>query len=284
VSFVQRRELQGQQRRAARLAYGYGVDLRRCAWLDQSQTTELLMRSVDRRWTATWTALDADSLEDRDQSPSHALLEEIESLVERLMAPLPGLRLLRREHTRNAHWPLVTPLSNAAGSLHVLIVDEAKLEALNPTVRKFVIGHALGHLHCGHGPLFSAYLQSRSHPLRKLIRTTLWPISKLGSFSADRAGLLSCMSVEAALTGIEALASRDAQVPWMPPQPSKALRQSALQDFEQSRLVQRLRSSDRDADTTASEDDPATRDEANKTSGWSLARCDERLTRKLRLF
>ena len=41
-------------------------------------------------------------------------------------------------------------------SLHVLILDEAGLRALDPGVRRFVIGHGLGRLHCGHGPMFTA--------------------------------------------------------------------------------------------------------------------------------
>jgi hypothetical protein len=79
------------------MAYAYGVDLRRSSWLDHSTLGEPLMRGVDRRWNATVERLAAEVLQPPRAGVPSRVLEEIARIMKLLRAPLPTVRLLRPE-------------------------------------------------------------------------------------------------------------------------------------------------------------------------------------------
>ena len=233
--FLQRRELAAFEQRLARKGYAYGVDLRRAAWIASSMLGDPLMRSVDRRWSEMVQGLDADCLQPPRVAPPTPLLEELADLVQLLRAPLPNVRLLRPE-TAEA-WPAVTPLSTTKGGIHWLIFDLARVQAMSPERRTFVLASALAHLQCDHGVIFSAYLmRHRGTPLR-MVESMMKPWSKIAMFSADRAGLVAARSLEAATAAIE----DDTAAAWMPPKPPARDRIEALEDFNRSQIMVRRR-------------------------------------------
>ncbi len=235
--FLQRRELAAYEQRLARTAYAYGVDLRRSAWLAGSTIGDPLIRAVDRRWNRTVKALEETALRPLRKAPPTALLEQLARLIHMLRAPLPTLRVLRPEVARQ--WPMITPLGTTKGGIHWLVLDLERVTALTENGRAFALGAALGHLQCDHGPIFAAHLMAhRGARGMGLIRRLLWPWSKVAVFSADRAGLVACRSLETALEAVDDAASA---VPWMPRGPGLEARRQALQDFDRSALMTRVR-------------------------------------------
>src|SRR5262249_50598626 len=71
------------------------------------------------------------------------------------------------------------------------------------------------------------------------IRTMLRPWSRVSIFSADRAGLLAVGDLQVALEALRAHV--DPGVPWYPELPAASMRVQALEDFDQSRVMTRLR-------------------------------------------
>src|SRR5690606_10073537 len=131
----------------ARMAYAYGVDLRRASWLDQSTLGEPLMRGVDRRWNRLVESLSGEVLHRPDKAPPTAILEEVARIIRLLRAPRPTLRVLRAEGPRS-DWPLVTPLGTTHGGAHWLVLDVPRLMALPEVQRSFLLAAGLGHLQC----------------------------------------------------------------------------------------------------------------------------------------
>lgn len=313
--FVQRRELKAQEQRIARAAYAYGVDLRRTHFLELSSVGEPLMRFVDRGWNRLAASLDDDVLTRAESGAPDALLQEVARTVRLLRAPLPTVRLVRSEHKKE--WPLATPLGTTKGAIHWLILDADGLMALSPSERAFHLGSALAHLQCDHGPYFAATLAAhRNRRAASLVRASLSPWTRVSVFSADRAGLLAAGDLEPALAG--ARRSEQDRPPWYPVFPKLRLREQALEEFENSNVVRQLRGmeTDESAGGTTEADgaqSPAPDSETTEAStgsgstpppasqkpdgngaqagtveqalqGWSLARCDARLTRKLGLL
>ncbi len=215
---------------------------------------------------------------------------------------------------------MFVPLAPTQASAHLLVVDTRAWEQADEPTRAFLLASALGHLQCDHGVMFAAHLLA--HVAGRglaLVRTasSLW--SKVGFFSADRAGLLASNDLEAAQ---RALSWAQADVPdWWPVGPDLELRKRALADFDHASVVATLRAKRRtangshtpksesllDADGAAAQEaDPSAGHASSQhelvtdpssaslveppaelptmSPGWSLARCDERLTRHLGLL
>lgn len=239
AQFVQRRELMSYEQRAARMAYAYGVDLRRSAWLDHSTLGEPIMRAVDRRWNGFIQDLQGEVLEPPSRSAPTVLLEELARLLRLLRAPLPTLRRLRPSVPRD-DWAPITPLGTTLGGTHFLILDVERLMDMPAHERTFLLGSGLGNLQCDHGSIFAAHLMS--HRARRgfgIVRTLLRPWSRVAPFSSDRAGLLALGELESTLDALRTHA--DPGVSWWPPLPALSLRETALQDFDKSRVMTRLR-------------------------------------------
>lgn len=235
--FIQRRELAAYEQRLARAGYAYGVDLRRAAWLAGSMLGDPLMRSVDRRWSRTVQALEQDVLRPQRKAPPLSLLEQLAGLITMLRAPLPTVRLLRREVA--AEWPVITPLGTTKGSIHWLVIDRDRLMAMPDDERAFVLASALGHLQCDHGPIFAAHLMAHLGGGLRSVRTVMRPWAKVAVFSADRAGMLAVRSLDVASRALEHTTTDS--VPWMPRWPSLEQRRLALEDFDRSQLMVRRR-------------------------------------------
>ena len=256
AQFVQRRELLSYEQRAARAAYAYGVDLRRSAWLDHSTLGEPMMSAVDRRWNALTRDLQAEVLDDPNVSPPTPILEELARLLRLLRAPLPTLRRLRPSVSRD-DWPPITPLGTTLGGTHWLVLDIERLLELPDHERTFLLGSALGNLQCDHGAVYAAHLMAhRASRGFGLVKTLLRPWSRVAPFSADRAGLLAVGDLEPALDALRSHA--DPGLSWWPPLPPATLRITALQDFDRSRVMTRLRLTyENHRDWTVTPADPA---------------------------
>ncbi len=238
AQLVGRREQFAYEQHLARSTYAYGVDLRRSAWLDSSRLGDPLMRTVDRRWNALTADLSADALEPGGTTLSAGVMDQLLGLVRLLHAPWPSVRVLRPAVAER--WPIVTPLGTTKGGSHWLVVDKDRLEALSDPERTFLLGSAISHLQCDHGPLFAAHLMAhRSGRGEGLVRTLLRPWSRVCVFSADRAGLLCVDALDLARAALRAHA--DPGVPWLPPVPDVAERLRALEEFSKSRVIARLR-------------------------------------------
>ncbi len=235
--FLQRRELAAYEQRLARTAYAYGVDLRRAQWLATSTVGDPLMRTVDRRWSSMVQGLEADSVRPLRKAPPTALLEELARLIHMLRAPLPTLRLLRREVASD--WPTITPLGTTKGGIHWLVMDLDRVMALSAPERTFALASALGHLQCDHGAIFAAHLMAHRGRRVGLVKGLLRPWAKVSVFSADRAGLVAAQSLDVAVAAVERQASEHPS--WMPRWPDVAKRTQALEDFDKSSLMARRR-------------------------------------------
>ncbi len=290
TSFLQRRRVSTYEQDMARLAYAYGVDLRRARWLKASSVGNALVRAVDRGWPRLARELDETLLAPAADPIPVALLENVARQVRLLRAPLPTIRSLSRRGQTSAEMPLATPLGATHGNVNWLILDTEGLAALEPATQTFVLASAVAHLQCDHGVFFSAHLlasqRSSSFPLRAL-RSALNPWSHMMVFSTDRAGLLAVGELDAALESMRhaaALYEHSARS-WLPRTPAVEVRERALVEFDRSAVVARFRAArargatalaDADADADAGQDTPHVPEDA-----WSLARVDARLTDRL---
>ncbi len=284
AQLIQRRELSAHEQRLARASYAYGVDLRRSHWLDDSSLGEPVMRTVDRRWGALIEELSVEVFAAPDALPGW-LLEETAASAKLLRAPLPTARAISNPPPASVSWPAVTPLGTTKGAMDWLVLDVSALSAMTPAVRRFALTAGVAHLQCEHGPLFTAHFMARrSRWTLGVVRRLLAPWTRVAVFSADRAGLLTTPDLADALVGIRAQLPT-ANVGWWPRFPSFEARERALQDFEHAAVVARARQRH---GTNGSDDPTAARNGAEPgpepPKYWSLARCDERLTRRLGLF
>lgn len=311
--YIQRRRLRNYERGMARLSYAYGVDVRRSRWLASSSIGNSLVRAIDRRWPELSRELLADDLRDPGGEAPTALLQRIRRLRHLLRAPLPAIRVLTPEARRLGTWPLVTPLGPTHGDVHWLVLDLEGLRALPESHQDFLIGSGLGHLQCDHGVFFAAHLLAARHRAfsLRLFRRILGPWSRVMVFSADRAGMLAAGDLDTAVDVLRKHDAADRSTSWLPTWPPLEERILALQEFDRSVVMARLRAirervgegaevsvfeSTREDET----DDPGEESEADApkdapadasatppgipADAWSLARCDERLTRRLGLL
>ena len=234
--FLKRRELLAYEQRQARSVYAYGVDLRRASWLQDSRWGDPLMRSVDRGWSTTMQVL-SDRLLPARQAPATELLEELARIIRLLRAPLPSVRLLRPG--QEEPWPIATPFGTTRGGMHLLVLDGERLMDSTPVERAYVLGWALGHLQCDHGPLFAAHwMAHQAQRSLGAVGMVLKPWARVSTFSADRAAMLAVGGLEGSLDGLPLTDSPD--VPWLPTTVDLQSRRRALEDFAKSSVMARL--------------------------------------------
>jgi hypothetical protein len=89
----------------------------------------------------------------------------------------------------------------------IIVLASAAVEKLNPKELEFVIGHELGHVIYGHldVPMTAALQGDRRVLAKHAMRLLSW--SRKKEISADRAGLVSCGSLEAAASALFKTAS-----------------------------------------------------------------------------
>ena len=311
--FVQRRQFRSFEQDMARVTYAYGVDVRRFRWLNQSMTAQTVMRALELRWVAVAEELMREELQAPEGAAALPFLQEIVRITELLRLTLPTVRLLTA--SARGRWPIVTPLGNARNSDDWLVIDGERLAALTPPQRAFLLAQGLGHIQCGHAALFMAhYVSAREHRGHAAVRLLLHPLSRIAAFSADRAGLLAAGEFEPAA---QMLARSTQDLPrWHPGLAGLPERRRALEEFDRSRVVARVRSSHRFAQANPSvsvlveqliqRQTPEALPEGNTTASpptstntaspasppehagfevpadaWPLARCDQRLTQRL---
>lgn len=234
--FLKRRELLAYEQRQARSVYAYGVDLRRASWLQESRLGDPLMRSVDRGWSTTMQVL-SDRLLPARQPPATELLEELARIIRLLRAPLPSVRLLRP--SQEEPWPIATPFGTTRGGMHLLVLDVERLMDSTAVERAYVLGWALGHLQCDHGPLFSAHwMAHQAQRSLGAVGMMLKPWARVSTFSADRAAMLAVGGLDGSLDGLPLTDSPD--VPWLPTTVDLQTRRRALEDFAKSGVMARL--------------------------------------------
>lgn len=302
--FVQRRQLRGYEQDLARASYAYGVDLRRSQWLSHSLAAQTAMRALELRWSEhASTLMTAGDLQYPEGADSLPILQELIGIADLLHAGLPGIRFVTAKGRTSGMWPLVAPLSNSRGGDAWLVLDREGLSAEAPAVRAFLLAQGLAHLHCGHGGLFMAHLVSaRDRLTHALVRASLRSWTRVAAFSADRAGLLAAGALEPALAALDP-AGRPAPG-WLPRFAALAERERALREFDRSRVVARIRSLQRHrreqlspeeivaalepgeaAEAPPADARPADAPPADvPADAWPLARCDQRLTSRLRLL
>lgn len=290
----------------ARVTYAYGVDVRRFRWLNQSMVAQTFMRALELRWDAVAEDLMRGELQVPEGAGTLPFLQEIVRIAELLRLTLPTVRIVAP--AAKDRWPLVTLLGNARNSDDWLVLDATRLATLAPPQRAFLLAQGLGHIQCGHASLFMAhYVSHREHRGHAALRLALRPFSRLAAFSADRAGLLAAGEFEPAARMLE-LGARDLP-PWYPPLADLAERRRALEEFDRTRIVARVRSSLRYAHDHPSvpelvtqllqQEPPEALPEGEKpeaphrheaptepgyevpADAWPLARCDQRLTQRL---
>ncbi len=151
----------------------------------------------------------------------------------------------------------------------LILLQPALLEPLDDAALAFVLGRECGHVHCGHTVLRTvAYSLGTAAGLALRwvvapVHLTLHAWSRRAELSADRAGLLCCGSLEAALRGLLALELGGLAAASMEPRrlleepsapahrlgrlgemleakPGLRLRAQALELFERSLLYQRV--------------------------------------------
>lgn len=268
----------------ARLTYAYGVDVRRSRWLASTNIGNSVVRAVDRRWPDLASRLEHETLAPANSTLPISLLDEINGVVATLRSPRPSIRVLKAG--LEEPWPMVTALGPAHGDVHWLLLDLTAIMALEPAHRAFALGYGLGHLQCDHGVYIAAHrLAHEAAGLSvRLVRTALGPWSKVMPFSADRAGLLACGDLETAKISLAILRDAEQRVPWLPPPPDDSYRDRALDEFARSVVFAReIARREHEAEVSVPDDetpfDPPVPDDA-----WSLARCDTRLTERLRIL
>ncbi|HEY0134273.1 MAG TPA: hypothetical protein VGB85_09340 [Nannocystis sp.] len=243
--FVQRRQFRSFEQDLARVTYAYGVDVRRFRWLNQSMAAQTVMRALELRWSAVAEELMRGELQVPEGAATLPFLQEIVRIAELLRVTLPSVRLVTP--SARGRWPLVTALGNARNSDDWLVLDAHALAELSSPQRAFLLAQGLGHIQCGHAALFMAhYVSFHDHRGHAGIRLALRPFSRLAAFSADRAGLLASGEFEPAAQML--VRSVEHLPPWYPPLADLSDRHRALEEFDRSRVVARVRSSRRFAE------------------------------------
>jgi hypothetical protein len=305
-SYVQRRLFRAYERDMARSSYAYGVDARRIRWLTTSALGQAGLRSIEHAWFQLADELLVSELRYPEQAEEIPLLNEVIALCHLLHATPPAIRLLTAS-SELRDWGLVTPLGDPRSSDDWLVLNAEGLAAAPAEARSFMLGSGMAHLQCGHGVLFIAHLVGHRRGRLGLYRRLLAPWSRVAAFSADRAGLLAVGALGPALA---ALAAEVAAAPaWSPAFPSLEARQRALTEFAESAVFARI-SARRAMDSDAGAEAPLSAvlmaapaaaaegategaaptapvsDEALGVpdSAWPLARCDQRLTQRLRIY
>ena len=88
-----------------------------------------------------------------------------------------------------------------------MVLSSGAVDRLNDTELQFVIGHEAGHIKSGHVlyHVLCAYLSQVLANIpgsSALLQPALWYWNRMSEFTADRAGLLACQDLKAALSAI----------------------------------------------------------------------------------
>ena len=321
--FIQRRRLDQYEQAVARQGYAYGVDVRRAQWLARSSLGNVAVRAVDRGWTRLSKDLSETRLDPASLRLDRVTLARLSQIRALLSAPTPALWSLRDSATAEREsWMPVTPLGPARGGARWLVLDTLALAELDTHVQDFWLASGLAHLQCGHAVFYAAHrLAFRNMGGRSVqaLRRFAKPWSRVMAFSSDRAGLLASETLESALAALEQVHAREAALDWLPKGPSLELRRHALREFERSVVVARVRAARahlaahgathggaearvvakivgqdaKDAAAAASHQSDGSTQAIPKPAppapfvpadAWSVARCDQRLTERLRLL
>lgn len=306
------RKLACYEERVAARAYAYGVSDRRIHRWIQSTIGGRVGRSIDRSWPGFVRDLAQRWSTDHSPALSDALATEIIDLCQVLRCAVPQVHVV--QPGSDLDLPVILPMASANGLDLRLWVNVEELESMTQATRSFWLGHALGHLQCGHGIYFSTRMRMKIHgesSAWQWLLPVLRRAARLMVFSADRAGAGACASIEQARSVL--LTDQAARIQeWMgQTKVSTPLRLQALEDFGKTanfeRMVQlkaqqqaqelpmmpviattdRARAVDEDPfrrlDTKAFEQsaEPTINDTEPR---WSLAYCDLRLTQGLGMY
>lgn len=245
---LQRRRVLDYEAGMARASYAYGVDVRRMQWLLQSTVAGAFVRDIDRRWPALAETLERDGVRPIDERAPLWLFEEIARLVTLLRSTMPSVRVVADRAAAGASWGAATPLGAATGDVQWLVVDPVRLAALSSGARTAALALALGHLHAQHAVWFTTFrLASRRDGVAAaslpMLSTLAQPWTRVMTFTADRAALLcvgALAETTAALTELAELDGKPARA-WLPPTPTLTARRIALEEFERTAVVARIR-------------------------------------------
>lgn len=297
--YLKRHRLELFEQHAAQHSYAYGVDIRRSRWLARVSVGHTLLRAVDRAWPRVSDRLQEELLETPDADVHPETLAILDRSRARLGAPRPTIWLIRPKAAADASWPPVTPLAPTRGGARCLLLDDRALQNMEPKTRRFWLASGVAHLQCGHGVFYLAHLLlklGRAPKSAFLLRQLLAPWNRVMAFSSDRAGRLASHNLPEALDALSALTKREEQLSWLPKVPRVQLRRAALEDFEHTAVVARIRAAQNNSklpeiNTLDSPPAPSQATHPSKPSishvpkeAWSLARCDRRLTERLGLL
>lgn len=300
--FVHRQQLWSYEQDTARASYAYGVDLRRGRGFAASTLIQTAIRPFELQWQRLTRSLMNDEL--RYVNTNSALLYDILAICKLFHMKVPSIRALTASSQQKGDWGIVTPIGDSHQSDDWLILDLDRLAAENPQVRRFYLGMSLAHLQCQHGVLFMMhFLMHRRKRKNYLLHRLLTPWAKLAVFSADRAGLLAAGDLPIAQQALSRIPEMTPE--WFPYRNRLNVRKQALEDFAKSRVAARVHSQQERAKQSEFgcewaflSDQPSESvnfhfSDASPIAGaghevpleaWPLARCDQRLTRKLGLF
>jgi hypothetical protein len=255
---LQRRRVLDYEAAMARASYAYGVDVRRMQWLLQSTVAGTFVRDIDRRWPKLADTLEREGVRPVDERAPLWLFEEIARLVALLRSTMPSVRVVADRAAASASWGAATPLGAATGDVQWLVVDPVRLAKLAPSERTAALALALGHLHAQHAVWFTAFrLAARRDGVAAAALPGLSllarPWTRVMSFTADRAALLCVGSLAETRAALAVLADADAKPAraWLPPAPALPERRVALDEFDRTAVVARIRAAQARAKDTA---------------------------------
>lgn len=305
------RKLASYEERVAARAYAYGVSDRRIHRWVQSTLGGRVGRSIDRSWPGFIRDLQQRWSTEHSPPLGESLATEILDLCAVLRCAVPQVHVV--QPGSDLDLPVILPMASANGLDTRLWVNIQELSGMSAPTRAFWLGHALGHLQCGHGIYFATRMRMKFHGESSTWQWLL-PVLRRGArlmvFSADRAGAGACGSIDTARSVLLTPQAERIQE-WMgQAKVSTPLRLQALEDFGKTANFERMvrLKMQRQQESCASEvsgtsdrnparvEDPFRRLEAstfgrNEDDGgheseprWSLSYCDRRLTEGLGMY
>lgn len=303
------RKITSYEERIAARAYAYGVSERRIHRWVQSTIGGRVGRSIDRSWPGFVRDLQQRWGTEHSPQINDHLAREIIELCQVLHCAIPQVHVV--QPGSDLDLPVILPMASANGLDLRLWINAEELEGMSPATRAFWLGHALGHLQCGHGIYFATRMRMKFHgdsSAWQWLLPILRRAARLMVFSADRAGAGTCGSIDAARTVLLTPQAKRIQA-WMgQAKVSTPLRLQALEDFGKTANFERMvrlkaqrhqeelpsipvHTNDRAHDEDPFRRlDPKTFRNSSQELGddaeprWSLSYCDRRLTEGLGMY